>query len=158
MQFGLFGFLMDQFVLMFITLGIGMVVGKALKLGVSGTLFVGLGIGWGVKKYASIIVANGSATEKMIKIAKKVISISVVDELFFTLFLIFFIATVGLLAADKIGVVVRKYGVKFIILGFLIWDWWASPMWENPPCCPSLPMPAPRSPTTISPPCSPIWA
>lgn len=120
MQFGLFGFLMDQFVLMFITLGIGMVVGKALKLGVSGTLFVGLGIGWGVKKYASIIVANGSATEKMIKIAKKVTSISVVDELFFTLFLIFFIATVGLLAADKIGVVVRKYGVKFIILGFLI--------------------------------------
>ena len=38
----------------------------------------------------------------------------------FTLFLILFIAAVGLLAAKDIGIIIKKYGSKFIILGFLI--------------------------------------
>ncbi len=37
------------------------------------------------------------------------------------------------------------------------WGWWASPMWANPPSCRWYPRPSPRSPTTTSPPSSPIW-
>ena len=120
MHFDLSSFLMDQFVLMFLTLAIGMLVGKILKLGTSGTLFVGLGVGWWIKKYAESMLVNSDSTAKVIKSAKKLISISVVDELFFTLFLVFFVASVGLLAADKIAVVLKKYGIKFVILGFII--------------------------------------
>lgn len=120
MQFDLSIFLMDQFVLMFITLTIGMAVGKILKLDTSGTLFVGLGLGWWIKKYAENIILNPQSEAKVVKAAEKLISVSVVDDLFFTLFLIFFVATVGLLTADKIAIVLKKYGCKFVLLGFII--------------------------------------
>ncbi|WP_372713586.1 hypothetical protein [Ilyobacter sp.] len=119
MKFDLIAFMMDQFVLMFVAVVTGLILGKLLKIGTSGTLFTGLGMGWAVKKMAGDIVAAGEAT-KHVKDAEKLLKISVVDSMFFSLFLILFVAAVGLLAADKIGIIIKKYGAKFIILGFVI--------------------------------------
>ncbi len=119
MKFDLISFMMDQFVLMFVAVVTGMILGKLLKIGTSGTLFTGLGMGWAVKKMASDIVVTGDAAGH-VKVAQKLLKISVVDKMFFSLFLILFVAAVGLLAADKIGIIIKKYGAKFIILGFVI--------------------------------------
>jgi putative transport protein len=52
--------------------------------------------------------------------AQNLISTGVIDKGFFYLFLILFVAAVGLLASKDIGTVLKKYGVKFVILGFVI--------------------------------------
>jgi putative transport protein len=119
MKFDLIAFMMDQFVLMFVAVVTGMILGKLLKIGTSGTLFTGLGMGWAVRKMAVETVAAGDVAGH-VKAAEKLLKISVVDKMFFLLFLILFVAAVGLLAADKIGIIIKKYGAKFIILGFII--------------------------------------
>ncbi|MEI6858135.1 hypothetical protein [Psychrilyobacter sp.] len=48
------------------------------------------------------------------------LKISVIDKKFFSLFLILFVAAVGLLAADKISLILKTYGTKFVVLGLLI--------------------------------------
>jgi putative transport protein len=120
MQFNLAAWIMNPFVLMMITVFLGMFFGKIkfgkFTFGVSGCLFVGLVIGWWVYRLASTF----SKTESGYKEALELIKNGVIDKSFFTLFLILFIAAVGLLAAKDIGVIIKKYGSKFIILGFLI--------------------------------------
>ncbi len=104
MQFNLAAWIMNPFVLMMITVFLGMLFGKIkfgkFTFGVSGCLFP--------------INKSGYNT------ALQLIKSGVIDEGFFTLFLILFIAAVGLLASKDIGVIIKKYGSKFIILGFLI--------------------------------------
>ncbi len=117
MSFDLIKWAMNPFMLMFIAVLSGMLLGKLLKIGTSGALFTGLGIGWVVMGAANKIIENG---EGNIKAAEKLLKVSVVDKGFFSLFLILFVAAVGLLAADKIAVIIKKYGAKFILLGFLI--------------------------------------
>ena len=117
MNFDLIKWAMNPFMLMFIAVLSGMLLGKALKIGTSGALFTGLGIGWGVMRVANNIITSG---EGNVKAAKSLLKVSVVDKGFFSLFLILFVAAVGLLAADKIAVIIKKYGAKFILLGFLI--------------------------------------
>jgi len=120
MQFNLTAWIMNPFVLMMITVFLGMLFGKIkfgkFTFGVSGCLFVGLVIGWWVYRLASTF----PKTESVYKEALQLIKSGVIDKGFFTLFLILFIAAVGLLAAKDIGVIIKKYGSKFIILGFLI--------------------------------------
>ena len=120
MQFNLAAWIMNPFVLMMITVFLGMFFGKIkfdkFTFGVSGCLFVGLVIGWWVYRLASTF----PKTESGYKEALQLIKSGVIDKGFFTLFLILFIAAVGLLAAKDIGVIIKKYGSKFIILGFLI--------------------------------------
>lgn len=120
MKFDVVGWITNPFVLMFIAVFTGMLFGKIkfgkFSFGVSGTLFTGLVIGWAVVKFANGFVdgdAGFSAASKMIKAG-------VIDKNFFFLFLILFVAAVGLLAAKDIGAVLKKYGLKFVILGFLI--------------------------------------
>ena len=120
MQFNLAAWMMNPFVLMMITVFLGMLFGKIkfgkFTFGVSGCLFVGLIIGWWVYRLASTF----PKTESGYNTALQIIKSGVIDKGFFTLFLILFIAAVGLLAAKDIGVIIKKYGSKFIILGFLI--------------------------------------
>ena len=120
MQFNFAAWTMNPFVLMTITVFLGMLFGKIkfgkFTFGVSGCLFVGLIIGWRVYRLASTF----PKTEPEYKEALQLIKSGVIDKGFFTLFLILFIAAVGLLAAKDIGVIIKKYGSKFIILGFLI--------------------------------------
>jgi len=84
--------------------------------GVSGCLFVGLIIGWWVYKLASTFPKAESGYNEALELIKN----GVIDKGFFTLFLILFIAAVGLLASKDIGIIIKKYGSKFIVLGFLI--------------------------------------
>ncbi|MEA1974578.1 MAG: hypothetical protein U9N10_03335 [Bacillota bacterium] len=120
MKFDLISWIMNPFVLMFFSVVSGLLFGKIkfgkFKFGISGTLFSGLLIGWAV-----IAMAKGiSENETGFKSAQKLIDSGVVDKGFFYLFLILFVAAVGLLAAKDIGTVLKKYGVKFIALGFII--------------------------------------
>jgi len=120
MQFNLAAWIMNPFVLMMITVFLGMLFGKIkfgkFTFGVSGCLFIGLGIGWWIYRLASAF----PKTESGYKEATELIENGVIDKIFVTLFLILFIAAVGLLAAKDIGIIIKKYGSKFIILGFLI--------------------------------------
>jgi len=105
---------------MLITVFLGMLFGKIkfgkFTFGVSGCLFVGLVIGWWVYRLAYTFPKNESGYNAAIQLIED----GVIDKAFFTLFLILFIAAVGLLAAKDIGIIIKKYGSKFVILGFLI--------------------------------------
>lgn len=118
MQFNLTAWIMNPFVLMMITVFLGMLFGRIkfgkFTFGVSGCLFVGLIIGWWVYRLASTFPKTASGYNA----ASQLIEDGVIDKNFFTLFLILFIAAVGLLAAKDIGVIIKKYGSKFIILVF----------------------------------------
>jgi len=115
MQFNLVAWIMNPFVLMMITVFLGMLFGKIkfgkCTFGVSGCLFVGLVIGWWVYRLASAFPKNELGYNTTLQLIKS----GVIDKDFFTLFLIFFIAAVGLLAAKDIGIIIKKYGSKFIV-------------------------------------------
>ncbi|MCT4605461.1 MAG: hypothetical protein N4A64_05020 [Marinisporobacter sp.] len=120
MKFDVVAWITNPFVLIFVAVFTGMLFGKIkfgkFNFGVSGTLFSGLLIGWWVLKYA-----KGFGEEDAgFKAASKLIKSGVIDKNFFFLFLILFVAAVGLLAAKDMGAVLKKYGAKFVILGFLI--------------------------------------
>ena len=99
--------LLDPFVLMFLTVTLGMGLGGLkigkFSLGNSGPLFVGLVIGWGVFRVSSANLEDG-----------------VIHSHFFNVALIVFVASVGLLAAKDMRVVLKRYGARFIALGLLI--------------------------------------
>lgn len=79
---------------------IGRLEFKHIKLGSSATLFVSLGLSYLMNKYLGI------ATN--------------VPGHIFTLSLIGFISTVGLMASSNIRSVLKQYGVRFVVLGFVI--------------------------------------
>lgn len=110
----------SPFVLIFSAIFLGMLFGKikikSFSFGGAGPLFVGLIIGYFVLKYAKSIGEGSSIYGN----AQKLISNGVINSLLFDTFLVLFVTTIGLLASNSIGVVIKKYGVKFIILGFLI--------------------------------------
>jgi len=120
MSFDYVEWFMDPFVLMFITVFTGLLFGRIkfgkFSFGTSGALFTGLALGWFVYGFASS-VPDG---DKAYKSAQKLLSSGVIDSGFFTLFLVLFVVAVGLLAAKDLDIVIKKYGAKFIILGFLI--------------------------------------
>lgn len=86
------------------------------SFGTSGSMFIGIVVGWGITKTINIT----EPTSELYDIAQDILSKGIVDKGFLDLFLILFIASVGLLAAKEVGKVIKKYGVKFILLGFLI--------------------------------------
>lgn len=119
-KFAFESWLMNPFILMFVTVFTGMIFGRIkfgkFNFGISGTLFTGLIIGWLAMKYAGGFVEGDTAY----KSASTLIKSGVVDKGFFTLFLVLFVAAVGLLAGKDIGSVLKRYGVKFVILGIII--------------------------------------
>ena len=120
MIFDLTKWLLNPFVLMFLAVVSGLAFGKIkfgkFNFGVSGTLFTGLIVGWGIVKYAKSFIKGDS----YYPVAQKFMQTGVIDKVFFSLFLIIFVAAVGLLAAKDIKVVLKKYGLKFIALGLII--------------------------------------
>lgn len=120
MAFGYEAWIMNPFVLMCVAIITGLAFGR-IKLGrfdfgSSGALFTGMIIGWGVVKYAQ----GFSADSAYYATAQKLISVGVIDMSYLNLFLILFIASMGLLAAKDVGAVMKKYGLKFIILAVVI--------------------------------------
>ncbi len=123
MSFDFYGIMMDPFVLMFITVATGLLFGKVkfgkFSLGTSGALFTGLLIGWAIYNFGSNIIDQGEGTAGYAA-ATKMISESIIHSHFFNTSLILFVAAVGLLAAKDMGIVLKKYGAKFIVLGMVI--------------------------------------
>ncbi|CAH2211814.1 aspartate-alanine antiporter-like transporter [Tepidibacter aestuarii] len=120
MKFDFVSFMMNPFVLMFVAVVTGLLFGKVkfgkFNFGVSGALFTGLIIGWWILRFGKSIGETSSAY----KAAQNMIDSGVISKNFFSLFLILFVAAVGLLAAKDMGAVLKKYGIKFVILGFFI--------------------------------------
>ncbi|WP_156943645.1 aspartate-alanine antiporter-like transporter [Alkaliphilus transvaalensis] len=110
----------SPFILMFVAVFTGVLFGNVrigkFNFGASGCLFTGLLLGWLVYTYGTGIEEG----QRGYGAAQSMISAGVVPSTFFTLFLVFFVVAVGLLAAKDLGAVLKKYGGKFVILGFLI--------------------------------------
>jgi len=126
-KFDVISLLMNPFILMFVTVGLGLLFGKVkfgkFSFGTSGALFVGLAIGWLVYGFAQKIYEAGDETAAGWKAAVQIMSGNggkLINNYFFQTALIMFVAAVGLLAAKDIGLVIKKYGAKFVVLGLLI--------------------------------------
>ncbi|WP_326498391.1 aspartate-alanine antiporter-like transporter [Clostridium brassicae] len=122
-KFDFASWIMNPFTLMFVTVFTGLIFGRIkfgrFSFGDSGSLFTGLVVGWGVYAYGNKIITSGKATPGF-KAAQDMMKSGIVDKGYFELFLILFVAAVGLLAAKDMGIVLKKYGAKFVILGFLV--------------------------------------
>lgn len=123
MQFDFVRILTDPFVLMFAAVATGLLFGKIrlgkFSFGASGALFTGLAIGWGISEFGQAVLAQGEETPGYAA-AAGMFQDGIIHTHFFNAALILFVASVGLLAAKDMGVVLRKYGVRFVVLGILI--------------------------------------
>ncbi|SKC45662.1 aspartate-alanine antiporter-like transporter [Maledivibacter halophilus] len=121
MNFNYVQFITDPFILIFMSVISGLLIGKIeikrIKIGNSGGLFTGLVIGWFVyRKY--ILPYEGG--ENIPLHINKILENGMIPKEIFHFVLICFIASVGLLASKDIGKVIKKYGVKFILVGFSV--------------------------------------
>lgn len=120
MTFGYEAWLMNPFVLMCAAIITGMALGKIklgrFEFGISGVIFTSMVIGWAVVRYAQGFTADSLYYAA----AQKLLSSGVIDVNYLNLFLILFIASMGLLAAKDVGAVMKKYGFKFIVLAVII--------------------------------------
>ena len=123
MRFEFFNLLMNPFMLMFFAIGTGLIFGKIkfgkFSFGSSGALFTGLVIGWAMYKFGDGILAKGESAVGY-DAAKTMMDNGIIDGNFLELSLIFFVAAIGLLAAKDMGIVIRKYGPKFVALAVII--------------------------------------
>lgn len=121
MQFSIIEFVSNQFVLMFFTVVVGLLVGRIrigrFYLGSSGGLFVGLPVGWAVQKY---IALPFEGSEDIPEYAERILHEGVVSQIFFLLTLILFVNAVGLLASRDLDRVIRSHGAKLVVLGFTV--------------------------------------
>ncbi|MGN0733379.1 MAG: hypothetical protein ACI4LC_04290 [Emergencia sp.] len=127
LKFDYMSLLFNPFVLMFITIALGLLFGKIrfrkFSFGASGALFSGLIIGYLVYRMASTLYESGDEAAAGFSAAKAIFEANagkLIGSGFFQTSLIFFVAAVGLLAAKDLGIVLRKYGAKFVILGLVI--------------------------------------
>lgn len=123
MKFDFMELLMNPFMLMFAAIASGLIFGKIkfgkFSFGSSGALFTGLVIGWAMYKYGEGILAKGEGAPGY-EAAKSMMDAGIIDSNFLELSLIFFVAAIGLLAAKDMGVVIKKYGPKFVALAVII--------------------------------------
>jgi len=126
-KFDIIGLMLNPFILMFVTVGLGLLFGEIrfgkFSFGTSGGLFVGLLMGWGVYGFAQKIYEAGDSTAAGFKAAVQIMEGNggkIINNYFFSAALIIFVACVGLLAAKDMGIVLKKYGSKFVVLGLLI--------------------------------------
>lgn len=117
---GLGKFIMNPFTLLFLTVFLGIVLGKIkikkFSFGACGALIVGLVIGWGVVLYAKSI----DKLSPLYKTASKLTSGGVISEEFFNFFLILFVVSLGLISGKQVVTALKKYGMKFLTIGFVI--------------------------------------
>jgi hypothetical protein len=113
MNFDIGGFIINQYVLLFAAAVLGLAFGKIkigkFAFGLSGTLFSGLLLGWAAVAYAGSV----PKTSPIYAAASKVEAGNVISNDFFNLFLIIFIAAIGLLTGKDIGKALKKYGIKW---------------------------------------------
>jgi len=113
-------YITNPVILMTVTVFVGMILGRIkigrFSFGTSGVMLAGIFFGWSIINYMS----NLKPDSELFDAAQDILSNGIIDKYFFDIFLIFFIASVGLLAAKDVGKVVKIYGSKFILLGIMI--------------------------------------
>lgn len=126
-KFDFVSVMLNPFVLMFLTVITGLLFGKIkfgkFSFGSSGALFTGLAIGWAAYTFADKIYNAENEAAAGFKAAAQILEGNggkVINSYFFTTALIIFVAAIGLLAAKDLGIVIKKYGGKFIALAVLI--------------------------------------
>lgn len=100
---------MNSYLLLFLSMFFGIILGKIkiknFKLGSSGALFSGLIIGWYSTSHYSVEVINKLNNE---------------FQQFFLFSLILFISSIGLIASKDLDKIIKKYGIRFLIMAFFI--------------------------------------
>lgn len=116
----LFSILTNQYFLLFITIATGLLVGKIkiknFSLGISAPIFTGILIGWVVTEFANHTV-EGSAGYSA---AQKLLSNGLVPSGFSTFFLLLFLVSTGLMAGKSIKNTLKRYGIRFVVIGICI--------------------------------------
>ena len=111
MQFNLIAFIFNPLVLLFATMALGNLFGelkfRKFKFGITGTLFIGLGIGYFLTQYAATF-EKGS---KYYAAALKVMQGKVIDGSLMNL---------SLLAAKDMKYAINKFGKQFVALAIFI--------------------------------------
>ncbi|RKX71408.1 MAG: hypothetical protein DRP60_14975 [Spirochaetes bacterium] len=122
--------LTNPLALLAVTVSLGLAVGRIrigqFSLGSSGTLFVGLAIGW-------LVIRTSGDAQKTVLLSKGVIP----SEIFY-LALALFIAAVALASAQNLGKVVKVYGFRLLAMGALLPAVGASASWGFPVLFPVL--------------------
>lgn len=126
-RFDVISLMLNPFILMFVTVVIGLLFGKIkfgkFSFGFSGTLFAGLAVGWMAYGFARKIYDSGDNDAAGMKAATQIIvdnGDKVINSYFFTTALLIFVAAVGILASKDLGVILKKYGSKFVVLAIII--------------------------------------
>lgn len=112
--------LTNQFFLMFLAIATGLLIGKikikSFSLGVSGSIFTGIIIGFIATKWAHGVQEGFVGFSD----AKRILSSGVVAQVFFTFFLLLFLVSIGMKVGNSIGTIFKKYGAKFVVIGAII--------------------------------------
>ena len=120
MHFDLVGFIFNSLVLLFFTMTLGNLFGdikfKKFNFGITGTLFIGLFVGYFLTKYA-VTIPEGS---KFFTKAQNVLKGNIIDSSIMNLSLLIFIVGTGLLAAKDMKYAITKFGKQFVILAIFI--------------------------------------
>lgn len=120
MHFDLTSFILNPLVLVFLTMTLGNIFGnikfKKFSFGITGTLFVGLVIGYFLTRY-SVDFTEGS---KYYAKAQQIMKGHVVDKSISSLSLLIFIVGTGLLAAKDMKYAISKFGKQFVCLAIFI--------------------------------------
>lgn len=120
MHFNFTSFIFNPLVLVFLTMTLGNMFGnikfKKFSFGITGTLFVGLVIGYFLTKY-SVSFEEGS---KFYLKAQNILKGHVVDKSILSLSLLIFIVGTGLLAAKDMKYAISKFGKQFVCLAIFI--------------------------------------
>lgn len=89
------------------------------KLGVSGTLFAGMGLSWVVYRFFVDPYTNGATGDVPAQVTR-ILQNGLIDKAYFDFLLLLFVASVGLLAAKDVAKVFRGNGIKFLVLAIAI--------------------------------------
>ncbi len=121
MRFEYASFLTNPIVLIFLASVTGLLLGHIkignFKLGKSGSLFSGLMLGWFVYNNFALPYEQAPSPPDY---ASRILEQGVVSQDYFSLTLILFIAASALLAAKGFGYVIKRYGIRFLFLGFFM--------------------------------------
>lgn len=123
MEFCYINIITSPLFLLFVASASGAVIGRInwgrFNLGASSALFTGLVVGYFAYRYGENILSLGESAVGYAK-ADALINNGSVFASFFDLFLILFMASVSLLASKDLGMVLKKYGFKFISLAVVV--------------------------------------
>lgn len=120
MQFDLTAFIFNEFVILFLAMALGNLFGdikiKKFNFGIAGTLFLGLGLGYFLTKYASTF----TETSKFYVRAQSILRGNIISGSIMNLSLLIFIVGTGLLASKEVKYALTKFGKEFVAIAVFV--------------------------------------